>query len=379
METRMHTKFHATGILANIEGQRISLCLPKPTAAHRFGASITFIKQHAVRRAARTHASTDPVRAPEIKLEPLPEASTSGRQETQREPQSGGPEVPYKFIAALAAAGAAITGYLALEKITGGEVACPASGSCETILSSGYATVLGIPLSLLGFLAYSAVGGLAGLQAVKARQDRQDWERLGVLGGATVLASTSASLLYLLFTQFPGQSCTWCFSSAFLSFSVFMAAASGFRLSRELASLGAPGGLTAGGTILFLFLAWNGVEAPQAMADIDIPYQETVVRGQSTPQAVELARRLREAGAKMYGAFWCSHCQEQKVDFGAQAQKDLPYVECFPEGFRQGVEMAEECKAAKLDGFPMWVINGNRYSGEQKFSQLEAALQKQKS
>lgn len=40
--------------------------------------------------------------------------------------------------------------------------------------------------------------------------------------------------------------------------------------------------------------------------------------------------------------------------------------------------MAEECKAAKLDGFPMWIINGTRYSGEQKFSQLEAALQKQK-
>lgn len=36
------------------------------------------------------------------------------------------------------------------EKVTGGEVACPASGSCETILSSGYATVLGIPLSLIG-------------------------------------------------------------------------------------------------------------------------------------------------------------------------------------------------------------------------------------
>lgn len=36
------------------------------------------------------------------------------------------------------------------EKLTGGEVACPASGSCETILSSGYATVLGIPLSLIG-------------------------------------------------------------------------------------------------------------------------------------------------------------------------------------------------------------------------------------
>ncbi len=38
--------------------------------------------------------------------------------------------------------------------------------------------------------------------------------------------------------------------------------------------------------------------------------------------------------------------------------------------------MAAECKAAKLDGFPMWIINGKRYAGEQRFSQLEAALQK---
>lgn len=42
----------------------------------------------------------------------------------------------------------------------------------------------------------------------------------------------------------------------------------------------------------------------------------------------------------------------------------------------QGVQMAQECKAANLEGFPMWVINGKRISGEQKFSQLEAALEK---
>ena len=42
---------------------------------------------------------------------------------------------------------------------------------------------------------------------------------------------------------------------------------------RELADLAAPGGLAAAGTILFLSLAWSGVEAPQAFADIDIPYQ----------------------------------------------------------------------------------------------------------
>ena len=65
------------------------------------------------------------------------------------------------------------------------------------------------------------------------------------------------------------------------------------------------------------------------------------MRRPSPPKAVELATRLREAGAKMYGAFWCSHCQEQKQAFGAEAQRDLPYVECFPQGFR-----SVRCKAS---------------------------------
>ena len=56
----------------------------------------------------------------------------------------------------------------------------------------------------------------------------------------------------------------------------------------------------------------------------------------------------------MYGAFWCSHCAEQKEAFGAGAP--LPYVECFPEGYRKGVQMAPACKAAKLEGFPTWAL-----------------------
>jgi len=60
-----------------------------------------------------------------------------------------------------------------------------------------------------------------------------------------------------------------------------------------------------------------------------------VVDTSSPPRAVELAKRLKAAGAKMYGAFWCSHCFEQKEAFGREAMKDFPYVECYPDGFRQ--------------------------------------------
>lgn len=61
--------------------------------------------------------------------------------------------------------------------------------------------------------------------------------------------------------------------------------------------------------------------------------QEPRVSEVSTPRSVELAKRLKAAGAKMYGAFWCSHCFEQKQSFGKEAMAELPYVECYPDGY----------------------------------------------
>jgi hypothetical protein len=39
---------------------------------------------------------------------------------------------------------------------------------------------------------------------------------------------------------------------------------------------------------------------------------ETEITKESTPFAIALAKHLQSIGAKMYGAFWCSHCNEQK-------------------------------------------------------------------
>ena len=39
---------------------------------------------------------------------------------------------------------------LAQSKLLAAPVACPAGGSCETVLSSGYAELFGIPLSAFG-------------------------------------------------------------------------------------------------------------------------------------------------------------------------------------------------------------------------------------
>jgi hypothetical protein len=44
--------------------------------------------------------------------------------------------------------------------------------------------------------------------------------------------------------------------------------------------------------------------------------------------------------------------------FGKEAMKDVDYVECYPEGYRRGVQIAKECDAANIQGFPTWIING---------------------
>ena len=47
----------------------------------------------------------------------------------------------------------------------------------------------------------------------------------------------------------------------------------------------------------------------------------------SSPK-VALAQCLADKGATFYGAYWCPHCNNQKLSFGNKAAKKLPYVEC---------------------------------------------------
>lgn len=82
----------------------------------------------------------------------------------------------------------------------------------------------------------------------------------------------------------------------------------------------------------------------------------------------ELATCLQEKGVKMYGAFWCPHCNEQKKMFGSSFSK-IQYIECStPDGKGQ----LQVCKDAGIDGYPTWEFpNGIRASGE--LSALELA------
>jgi len=64
------------------------------------------------------------------------------------------------------------------------------------------------------------------------------------------------------------------------------------------------------------------------------------------------ARCLKDRGVKMYGAWWCPHCQEQKEKFGEASFKLAPYVECGVVGDLKGQNPV--CKEEGIQHFPTW-------------------------
>ncbi len=80
----------------------------------------------------------------------------------------------------------------------------------------------------------------------------------------------------------------------------------------------------------------------------------------------EVAKCITDAGTKMYGAYWCPHCQQQKKMF-SKSWKHIHYIECA-EG-RQG--QTKECQDAGITGYPTWEFSdGTRISGEQNVETL---------
>lgn len=84
-----------------------------------------------------------------------------------------------------------------------------------------------------------------------------------------------------------------------------------------------------------------------------------VVSGKVTTSS--FAQCLTDSGAEMYGAEWCSHCKAQKKTFG-NAFDDVFYIEC--------TEEQAACDAAGITGYPTWVVDGQKYPGQQSFERL---------
>lgn len=76
---------------------------------------------------------------------------------------------------------------------------------------------------------------------------------------------------------------------------------------------------------------------------------------------------LESSGTLFYGAFWCSHCQDQKDLFDSSARY-LPYVECSSLDSQSQLPI---CEQNNITSYPTWTFrDGSRVAGVLQLEEL---------
>ncbi|WP_204152080.1 vitamin K epoxide reductase family protein [Leptolyngbya sp. CCY15150] len=276
------------------------------------------------------------------------------------------------IITAIACVGAIVTGWLTYEKLTGGTAACPTEG-CTQVLSSPYAEVFGIPLTIFGLLAYLSMGAMAIAPTLVNPETNKDlrmklegWTWPLLFMGATAMTIFSGYLMYVLAFELQTV-CVYCISSATFSLSFLVLTLLG-RAWDDAGKLIFIGIIVAMVTLIGTLGVYAGVNAPAAENDVpgEAGPRVTTTSGDAE---LALAAHLSSIGAKMYGAYWCPHCHDQKQLFGLPAAKEFPYVECAPDGQNPQTDLCQSL-SDQVTGFPTWEINGQYYPGTRSLQEL---------
>src|SRR3989338_2121649 len=95
---------------------------------------------------------------------------------------------------------------------------------------------------------------------------------------------------------------------------------------------------------------------------VGVLYEYARTRVAESAPLDEFAQCLADKNVIMYGAEWCSYCQNEKNAFGSSFRL-VPYVEC--------PENPQECLAQKVDRYPTWIFSdGRKFVGEQGLQKL---------
>jgi uncharacterized membrane protein len=287
---------------------------------------------------------------------------------------------PRLFMVAIAAMGVLNTAYITYEKLSAAQSSLCTAG-CSTVLNSSYASVFGLPLGLFGLVAYGAALVLAAAPLIA--QDPEIQEQRSQQTGFPLFLLTAAMtlfsgyLMYVLATDIQAV-CYFCIASAIFSTSLLVLSLVSQR--EQLTQLIFPGAIMAmvtlvGAIALFTPSAQGMVPGATAIGDTS-GNTFFYVNTPSSDAETQLAEHLKSIDAKMYGAYWCPHCCEQKRLFGATAMKKFSYVECGEGGQNAQVDacrdmapVIEKATGEKF-GFPTWEINGQFYSGRQPLTEL---------
>jgi uncharacterized membrane protein len=122
-----------------------------------------------------------------------------------------------QFIAAFVGlVGLADSIYLTVHHYTAVAVPCSLTGGCETVLTSQYAEIAGVPLAAFGAAAYFTAFALAFLAAYG---NDTAWKLFGVL--STVMAIFSGWLIFVQ-AYYINAFCQFCLLSALTSITLFV-------------------------------------------------------------------------------------------------------------------------------------------------------------
>jgi len=141
-------------------------------------------------------------------------------------------------IALVALAGAAVAAYLVYARYTGTQIACT-TGGCETVQHSRYAKAAGVPVAVLGLIAYLCVFATTLSARVEA----------AAIGAAIVLGGLAFGI-YLIVIQVAviDAICQWCLASdAILAVLAVLSAERLRRLAGRPQGPSAEAPMTAGG------------------------------------------------------------------------------------------------------------------------------------
>ncbi|MEM6253840.1 MAG: vitamin K epoxide reductase family protein [Cyanobacteria bacterium P01_D01_bin.156] len=242
-------------------------------------------------------------------------------------------------------------------------IGCVTKGN-SALASSAYVQLGGLSLPLLGAISYLLMGSLAIGPVLAKKKSLESPTWLGLFIGSTAMTIFSGYLLYIMFAVLQ-EPCFICILSAGLALSLWVITLMGNQWE-SLGQLLLPGI----GVALAAVIATSGLYAyaqnPETFTAGNPP---PVVETESSISEIELAKHLNAIGAKKYGAWWCPHCHAQQTLFGKQAFKHISYVECDEEGIEPN---PNACRAAGVQSYPTWEINGKTYAGVQSLQSLAA-------
>jgi uncharacterized membrane protein len=299
-----------------------------------------------------------------------------------------------RVMGSVATLGALETAYLTYNKVVGeASSLCGENGNCDSVLLGPYSNVplTDIPLAAVGFLAYAAVTALALLPIFS--EDKDDTQNRVLLTTLTTTMGTFSVFLMILLFGVLQTSCPFCVLSAACSTMLASLAWIGGCLpknSKEGAKATGTSFLATTVAALVLLASVDDSSAHGLMATMagssDTStlvaadsnaetqlFSAPQITTQSSDRALTLSTKLQALNAKMYGAYWCSHCYDQKQTLGKQAFSKIQYFECSKDGVDSQSKL---CKARDVPGYPTWEINGKLYPGEQELEELEELVQK---